>query len=84
MIVNNEIFEALAGPNKWERIAFPPRGYAPIKKIVLSRGLELDNLRFSMNIIKEIETIPALDSKIKSKKINKIRNKLISKLFKNK
>ena len=40
------------------------RGYAAVTKIVLSRGLEIDNLRFSMNIAKEVNTIPAHDSGI--------------------
>lgn len=62
MIVKGQIFEALEGTNKWERISFPPRGFAPVTKVILSRGLEIDNLRFSMNIEKEVNIIPAHDA----------------------
>ena len=34
--------------NTWQHIVMPPRGMAKIKKIVLSQGLELDNLRIYM------------------------------------
>ena len=34
----------------WTKVFYPPKGFAKINKIVLSRGLEIDNLKFYMHI----------------------------------
>ena len=46
----------------WLRIVLPPRGMAKIKKIVISQGLELDNMRLYMEIPVQIRYVTYLDS----------------------
>ena len=47
---------------EWVHVVLPPRGMARIKRIVISQGLELDNLRLYMEFPVVIQYVRLQDS----------------------
>ena len=52
--------------NNWVHIIMPPRGMAKIKKIVISQGLELDNLRLYMEFPVVVQYVRLQDSDLEN------------------
>ena len=80
-VAKGEIFEnENGGPNKWERISLPPKGHAPIRKLTLSKGLEIDNLRFTMDVHKQIENMLQTNEDDVSKLVDDL-HRILPRLF---
>lgn len=53
-LVSERTFRADGGSGQrietWTKVQYPPKGFAKVNRIVLSRGLEIDNIKFLMHI----------------------------------
>ena len=52
-MVSENSFKSTQGTQKlsfWTKINYPPKGFAKVNRIVLSQGLEVDNIKFYMKI----------------------------------